>query len=141
MNAPGAGGAREDMYHVASASAAGDPRVVIRVATVQEGEGAVNRIHAVRAVEHAVRDAVRRHGHVQFCVAGACEIDPVFARQCINTAVEAGASRIHMETPEACGRGAEVAAFARDLARFLGNDAAVSAPGVNPAPQVPIAAI
>lgn len=85
------------------------------------------RAHAVQAIARATRQARRHAATVQFSFEDATRSDPIFLRQCAQTAVEAGATRINIADTAGCMTPDEFGPLIADMVEFLGPDVLVSA--------------
>ena len=87
----------------------------------------IPRAGAVRAVEESVRRAARHGMAVQFSAEDATRADRVFLRQCVQTAIEAGAERVNIPDTVGCALPEEYGALIADIVSFAGPDIIVSA--------------
>ena len=87
----------------------------------------MSRAQAVRAIEQSVRRARDAVAAVEFSPEDATRAERPFLRQCIETAVRAGATRINIPDTVGCALPTEFAALIRDVVRFVGPGVIVSA--------------
>ncbi|MCP4639614.1 MAG: 2-isopropylmalate synthase [bacterium] len=87
----------------------------------------MTRGDAIRAVERSVMQACGHGMEVQFCAEDATRADRPFLRQCVETAVQAGASRINVPDTVGCVTPGEYGTMVSDIVRFVGDDTVVSA--------------
>jgi 2-isopropylmalate synthase len=87
----------------------------------------MTRAEAVRAVERSVKQARECVADVQFSAEDATRADRVFLRQCIETAISAGATRINVPDTVGYAMPREYGALIADIVRFVEGQAIVSA--------------
>lgn len=87
----------------------------------------MTRADALRAVRESVGRARRAVERVQFSAEDATRAERPFLRQCIETAVMAGATRINLPDTVGCATPREYGALIADIVRFVGPDIMVSA--------------
>lgn len=87
----------------------------------------MTRARALDVIDCCTRQARRWAGEVEFSLEDATRSDPVYMRQCAQTAVEAGATRINIADTVGCATPDEFGPLVGDLVRFLGPDTVVSA--------------
>lgn len=87
----------------------------------------MTRAEAIRAIEDAVAQARRYVDDVQFSAEDATRTERTFLRQCIQTAVEAGANRINVPDTVGWALPQEYGALIRDVSAFAGPGVVVSA--------------
>lgn len=85
------------------------------------------RAQVVATIDCCVRQARQWSDSVQFSLEDATRSDPIFLRQCAETAVEAGARRINIADTVGCMTPDEFGPMIRDIAQFLGASTIVSA--------------
>ncbi|MCC6694316.1 MAG: 2-isopropylmalate synthase [Candidatus Hydrogenedentes bacterium] len=87
----------------------------------------MNRAQAIRAIEGCVSRARARVSTVQFSAEDATRTERVFLRQCVEAALNSGATRINVPDTVGCALPHEYAALIRDIVRFVDGAAIVSA--------------
>ena len=87
----------------------------------------VSRAKLVATIDKSVRRARRWADVVQFSLEDATRSDPVFLRQCAQTAVDAGAARINIADTVGCMTPDEFGPMIYDMVQFLGPKIIVSA--------------
>ena len=87
----------------------------------------ISRAEAVRAIEQSVRRARDAVAAVEFSPEDATRAERPFLRQCIETAVRAGATRINIPDTVGCALPNEFATLIRDVVHFVGPGVIVSA--------------
>jgi 2-isopropylmalate synthase len=87
----------------------------------------MTRAQIVAAIGRCVRQARQWTDVVQFSLEDATRSDPIFLRQCAETAVEAGASRINIADTVGCMTPDEFGPMIQDMVQFLGRSVVVSA--------------
>ncbi len=121
--------AAQPVIHVWADTAAGGRASGVSL----EAPGASNERGARAAVLRAVDEAVRRaRVHtpvVMFTAAGAAETERPFLRQCVLTAIEAGAARVAIADTPGCASPAAYAAMTADINALANGRAAVFAQG------------
>ena len=85
----------------------------------------MDRVAVVRAIETCVRRARRHSAIVQFSAEDATRADAIFLRQCVATAIEAGATRINLPDTVGWATPEEYAACIGDVVRFIADPAIV----------------
>ena len=87
----------------------------------------ITRNQAVRSIEAAVREARHHAAQVQFSLEDATRADPIFLRQCVQTAIESGATRINIADTVGWATPEEFGALIRGVALFAEDKAIISA--------------
>ncbi|MCF6284125.1 MAG: 2-isopropylmalate synthase [Candidatus Hydrogenedentes bacterium] len=87
----------------------------------------MSRAKLVDTIAESVRHARRWTDTVQFSLEDATRSDPIFLRQCAQTAVEAGATRINIADTVGCMMPDAFGPMIFDMNQFLGPDIVVSA--------------
>lgn len=87
----------------------------------------MTRAQALAVIRRSVHQARRWSDAVQFSLEDATRSDPIYLRQCAETAVEAGASRINIADTVGCMTPEEFGPVVRDMVQFLGEGVIVSA--------------
>ncbi len=87
----------------------------------------MSRARVVETIERCTRQARRWSDEVQFSLEDATRSDPIFLRQCAETAMEAGATRINIADTVGCMTPREFGPLVADLVHFIGSAAIVSA--------------
>lgn len=87
----------------------------------------MTRAEAIRAIERAVKQARERVDVVQFSAEDATRTERVFLRQCVETAVDAGAARINIPDTVGCAMPGEYAELIGDVVRYVDGAAMVCA--------------
>lgn len=87
----------------------------------------MTRTQAVDTIDRAVRHARQRAAAVEFSLEDATRTDPIFLRQCVQTAVAAGATRINLADTVGCALPEEYGAMIQDVVRFTEGEVIVSA--------------
>ncbi len=102
--------------------------IVLGVSDVHlESKLSMTRAAALRRIDHSVRRAGRDGAAVQFSAEDATRADRVFLRQCIETAVCAGATRVNVPDTVGYAVPEEYGALIGEIVRFIGDSAIVSA--------------
>lgn len=102
--------------------------VVLGVSNVHlEYKLGIRRADALRRVEHSVRRAAADGAAVQFSAEDATRADRVFLRQCVETAVCAGATRVNVPDTVGFATPEEYGEMIGEIVRFVGEDVIVSA--------------
>ncbi len=104
-----------------TASVAAGPIIHIRLGseTGESGEAGMDRVQAVRAISSVVERTRSRSGAIRFGFADAKHADPIFMRQCIYAAAEAGAAHICIAEEKGQTRPEFFAAMVRDTNAFF----------------------
>jgi 2-isopropylmalate synthase len=87
----------------------------------------MTRAEALRAIAATVRHARRRVPNVQFSPEDATRAERVFLRQCVETAVAAGATRINIPDTVGCATPREYERLIRDIVAFVDGEVIVAA--------------
>lgn len=87
----------------------------------------ISRARALDLIARSTRQARQWAPNVEFSLEDATRSDPIFLRQCAQTAVDAGATRINIADTVGCMTPDEFGPLVFDLVRFLGPDIIVSA--------------
>ena len=87
----------------------------------------MRRADAVRVIADCVARARRHVSEVEFSAEDATRADRVFLRQCVWTAIEAGATRINIADTVGCASPEEFGALVGDIVNFVEGAAVVSA--------------
>jgi len=87
----------------------------------------MTRAQAIRAIERAVSRARERVDVVQFSAEDATRTERVFLRQCVETAVDAGATRVNIPDTVGCAMPREYGELIDDIVRFVDGAAMVCA--------------
>lgn len=87
----------------------------------------MGRAEALRAIEECVRRARRQVAEVEYSAEDASRADRVFLRQCIETAIGAGATRVNLPDTVGCAMPAEYGEMISEIVRFVEGAALVSA--------------
>lgn len=103
-------------------------RLVLDVTAVQrERRLGFTRSRVIRAIETTVACARQSAAQVHLTLEGVADTDPIFVRQCAETAVDAGATHVHVTDPANGACSGASRALAHDMAVFLEGRADVSA--------------
>lgn len=81
----------------------------------------MDRSEVVRAIGQSVRRARQYTGVVEFSAEDATRADLIFVRQCVATAIEAGATRINLPDTVGWATPEEYAAIIGETVRFIGD--------------------
>jgi len=87
----------------------------------------MSRARVVETIARCTREARRWSDTVQFSLEDATRSEPIFLRQCAQTALEAGATRINIADTVGCMTPGEFGPLIADLVQFLGPEIIVSA--------------
>jgi len=87
----------------------------------------ISRADALRRIDRSVKRAAQDGAVVQFSAEDATRADRVFLRQCIETAVCAGATRVNVPDTVGYSVPEEYGAMVSEIVRFVGDDIIVSA--------------
>ncbi len=87
----------------------------------------MTRAQAIRAIERVVSRARERVEVVQFSAEDATRTERVFLRQCVETAINAGATRINIPDTVGCAVPVEYAEIIDDVVRYVDGAAMVCA--------------
>ena len=87
----------------------------------------MDRAQALRAIARSVACARGHVGEVEFSLEDATRAEPMFVRQVVSTAVEAGATRINIADTVGCALPHEFGDLIADAVRWAGPDVVVSA--------------
>jgi 2-isopropylmalate synthase len=101
--------------------------LVLGVSDVHMRKNRMDRNTVIRVIERSVRRARKQVERVQFSLEDATRADPVFMRQCVQAAVDAGAGRINIADTVGFCTPEEFGAIIRDVVCFVGNRVIVSA--------------
>lgn len=85
------------------------------------------RAAAITTIDHAVRHAAATGRTVQFSAEDASRADPVFVRQCVETAINAGATRVNIPDTVGFATPEEYGVFIGDVVRFVDGAAIIAA--------------
>ncbi len=85
------------------------------------------RARVIQAIRDSIRYAAKRVETVQFSAEDATRAERIFLRQCVETAVEAGATRINLPDTVGCTLPEEYGDCVGDIVRFLDGACRVSA--------------
>jgi 2-isopropylmalate synthase len=86
----------------------------------------IGRADAVRAIQHCIAGACGRVPAVQFTALDVTCAERPFLRQCIETAILAGADRVSLDASAGCRDPADHAALVADIVQFVGPGMLVS---------------
>jgi 2-isopropylmalate synthase len=87
----------------------------------------MTRAEAIRAIEAAVSRARERVEVVQFSAEDATRTERVFLRQCVETAIDSGATRVNIPDTVGCAMPDEYGDLIRDVVRYVDGAAVVCA--------------
>lgn len=87
----------------------------------------ITRVEAVGLIAESVARARRHVPEVEFSAEDATRADRAFLRQCVWTAIEAGATRVNIADTVGCATPEEFGALISDIVRFVEGAAIVSA--------------
>jgi len=114
--------------HALSDAAAPVVHIVLGVSDVHlEAKLNISRADALRRIERSVVRAAQDGAVVQFSAEDATRADRVFLRQCVETAVCAGAMRVNVPDTVGFAVPEEYGAMVREVVRFVSDEVVVSA--------------
>lgn len=114
--------------HALADAAAPVIHIVLGVSDVHlESKLNMSRADALRRIERCVKHAAQDGATVQFSAEDATRADRVFLRQCIETAVCAGATRVNLPDTVGYAIPEEYGEMIGEIVRFVGEDVVVSA--------------
>jgi len=87
----------------------------------------MTRAEALRSIEESVSRARRHVAEVEYSAEDATRADRVFLRQCVETAINAGATRVNLPDTVGCAMPSEYAEMIAEMVRFVEGVAIVSA--------------
>ncbi len=87
----------------------------------------LTRAEALRRIEHCVAHAAARCAEVEFSAEDATRTDRIFLRQCIETAIGSGATRVNIPDTLGCALPREYGGLIAEVVRFVDGAAIVSA--------------
>ncbi|GMU93329.1 MAG: hypothetical protein AMXMBFR4_23870 [Candidatus Hydrogenedentota bacterium] len=87
----------------------------------------MSRAEALRAIDRSVRRAKNHVADVEYSAEDATRADRVFLRQCVETAIGAGATRVNLPDTVGCAMPSEYGAMIAEIVRFVEGAAIVSA--------------
>jgi 2-isopropylmalate synthase len=87
----------------------------------------ITRAQAIRAIETAVSRARERIDVVQFSAEDATRAERVFLRQCVETAIDAGATRVNIPDTVGCSMPVDYGELIADVVRYVDGAAMVCA--------------
>ena len=99
---------------------------IVTGAASRESRSGMSRPQTVQAVQRYVREMRAKTGQAEVCFERITRVDPIFVRQCVKTAVDAGATHITISECNAPVDAAAIRAMAHDIAAFIQGDAEIS---------------
>lgn len=114
--------------HALADAAAPVVHIVLGVSDIHlEAKLNISRADALRRIERSVVRAAQDGAVVQFSAEDSTRADRVFLRQCVETAVCAGAMRVNVPDTVGFAVPEEYGAMVREVVRFVGEEVVVSA--------------